>query len=294
MSFKIAGIGEVLWDLLPTGPRLGGAPANFACHVQSLGGQAAMITRVGRDPLGKSVCERFAERGLATDAVQIDPELPTGTVTVTLDDHGEPRFVIHENAAWDGLELNLPALSAASAADAVCFGTLAQRTEAARAVIQQLIAATPERALRVFDVNLRQAFYTPAVIEQSLQLANVLKLNESELAILARVFSLDASTWRQMEQLAQIFGLRLVALTRGARGSVLFLNGRWSEWPHLAVSVADTVGAGDAFTAALVLGLLQDMDLDDLHATAAECAGYVCTQVGATPELPAYLRKRFG
>ena len=293
MSFKIIGIGEVLWDLLPAGPQLGGAPANFAYHAHALGAHACVVTRVGKDNLGSNILRRFEEQGIADGTVQVDEINPTGTVTVALSDKGIPNYIIHENVAWDRLAVTPMALKIIRGADAICFGSLAQRGGISRAAIQSLVAAAPARALRVFDINLRQNYFSREVIEQSLRLANVLKLNDGELPILADMFTLIGSTQQQIEQLAQKFSLGSVALTRGPAGSLLFKAGQWSDCPSVPIKIVDTVGAGDAFTAALVLGLLQKMELDEMNTLADEVARYVCSCVGATPPLPKSIRDRF-
>jgi fructokinase len=294
MSFKIIGIGEVLWDLLPSGPQLGGAPANFACHAQALGAHASVITRIGNDCLGREILLRFFVQGDKTQGnVQEDDVAPTGTVSVVLSESGIPHYIIHENVAWDRLEITPAGLNAVRLADAVCFGSLAQRSETSRTSIQTLVAAAPAAAWRVFDINLRQKYFSREIIEQSLRLANVLKLNDDELKLLAEMFGQTGSTRRQIEQLAQKFDLRLVALTRGAEGSLLFQTGQWSDSPAVRVNIVDTVGAGDAFTAALVLGLLQKKPLDEINALAGEVARYVCSSAGATPPLPKSLCDRF-
>jgi fructokinase len=299
MNFNVVGVGEVLWDLLLTGPQLGGAPANFAYHAHELGAQTQVITRVGHDDYGHEIIRRFHEMGLRDATVQIDETAPTGTAKVALSGDGLAHFTIQENVAWDYLALTPKALAVAREADAICFGSLAQRCEPSRSTIQQLVAAAPADALRVFDINLRQQFYSRGLIEQSLQLANVLKLNDDELPTLADMFSLTVSTERQIEHqiecLAQTFSLRLVALTRGANGSLLYQKdeGRWSDCPSCPVQVVDTVGAGDSFTAALVLGLLRKMDLDEINTLANEVARYVCSHAGATPSLPVEFARRF-
>jgi fructokinase len=293
MSFSIVGIGEVLWDMLPTGPQLGGAPANFAYHAQALGARAQVVTRIGSDGLGTEVLRRLRGMSLPTDTVQVDDQRPTGTVEVSLNDEGVPRFTIHEDVAWDGLIVTAAALEAVRKADAVCFGTLAQRNPVARATIQELLAATPKAALRVFDINLRQEFYSREVIEQSLHAANVLKLNEDELSILVRSFALPGNVRQQLEALVAQFALRLVVLTRGADGSLIYREGSWSEQTSQRIRVIDTVGAGDSFTAALVLGVLNNLNLQAVHAFATDLASYVCSHAGATPALPAELRNRF-
>lgn len=294
MSFNVIGIGEVLWDLMPAGPQLGGAPANFAYHAQGLGANAQVITRVGNDPLGREVQTRFRHSGFSETTVQVDDHHPTGTVTVALTGDGVPQFTICENVAWDHLTMTPPALAAVRAADAVCFGSLAQRHVSSRAALHELLAAAPANALRIFDINLRQRFYSREVIEQSLRHANVLKLNEDELAIMAGMFALGGEARQQVQALANGFGLQYTVLTSGPKGSLIHHQGRWSEQPPQAVSVVDTVGAGDAFTAALTLGILNRMELDEAHGLAAEVARYVCGQSGATPPLPERFRRRFG
>ncbi len=323
MSFRVVGVGEVLWDLLPAGPQLGGAPANFAYHAHALGAEARVITRVGKDDYGREIIRRFQEMGLPDAGVQMDETAPSGTAKVELSGAGLAHFTIQENVAWDFMVLTEEAVAVAHEADAICFGSLAQRYEPSRGAIQQLVAAAPAGSLRVFDINLRQQFYSRGVIETSLQLANVLKLNDDELPILAEMFSLPGSTedssWdadapvhtdgqfaantrtgvsalhkikHQIERLARTFGLRLVALTRGANGSLLWQEGRWSDCASRPVTVIDTVGAGDSFTAAMVLGLLHKMDLEEINTLANEVARYVCSQPGATPALPAELAGR--
>jgi fructokinase len=293
MSFSVVGIGEVLWDLLPAGPQLGGAPANFAYHAHALGARARVVSRVGEDNYGRDILRRFQAQGITADTVQVDDTAPTGTVAVAVSDDGIPNYTIHENVAWDRLALTPGALKAVRETDAICFGSLAQRAEISRATIQRLAAAAATDALRVFDINLRQDYFSRELIEQSLRLANVLKLNDGELPVLAKLFNLPGSTQQQIERLAQAFDLRLVALTRGPAGSLLFQAGRWSDCPSVPIQIADTVGAGDAFTAALVLGLLQQMDLDEINALADQVARHVCSQVGATPPLPQTLCDQF-
>ena len=293
MSFKVLGIGEALWDLLPSGPQLGGAPANFACHARALGADASVVTRVGADNYGRAIAQSFEKMQIAGGLVQVDDTAPTGTVPVTLSGNGIPHFVIQENVAWDRLEATPGALNAVCGADAICFGSLAQRSERARTSIQKLVAAAPPDSLRVFDVNLRQLYFSQGVIERSLELANVLKLNEGELKVIAQMFSLGGSAGQQIERLAKEFNLRVVALTRGPMGSLLYQEGQWSDCPSPPVEVIDTIGAGDAFTAALVLGLLRRMELSQINALADEVARYVCSCAGATPPLPKKFAEKF-
>jgi fructokinase len=297
MSFNVIGVGEVLWDLLLTGPQLGGAPANFAYHAHALGAQTHVITRVGKDGYGSEIIRRFQELGLSDSAVQVDEVAPTGTAKVELSGDGLAHFTVQENVAWDFIAQPPEALGAARLADAICFGSLAQRSETSRKTIQKLVAATRAQALRVFDVNLRQPFYSRRVVEESLQLANVMKLNDDELPILAKMLDLIGSIEEQIERLAHIFQLQLIALTRGANGSLLYQKSeageRWSDCESHPVQVLDTVGAGDSFTAAMVLGLLRKMDLDQINSIANKVARYVCSQSGATPSLPAEFAKIF-
>jgi len=295
MSFNVVGLGEVLWDLLPSGTQLGGAPANFAYHAHALGAQAHVITRVGNDDYGREIIRRFRDMGLPDNSVQVDKVAPTGTAKVVLSGNGLAHFSIQENVAWDCIAVTDEVVAATREADAICFGSLAQRGELSRSTIQQLVAATPIDALRVFDINLRQHFYSRNVIEQSFQLANVLKLNDNELPTLAEMFGLTGAIEHQVERLAVTFSLQLVALTRGENGSLLYQrkDGRWSDCPSRPVKVVDTVGAGDSFTAALVLGMLRKMDLDEINAVANEVARYVCSQAGATPALPAEFASKF-
>lgn len=327
MNVRVVGLGEVLWDLLPSGPQLGGAPANFVYHFHTLGAQvgaqAEVITRIGDDNYGREIIRRFQEMQLGHTTVQVDKAAPTGTAKVELSREGLAHFAIQENVAWDFLHPSDEARAVVSQANAICFGTLAQRCPRSRSTIQELVAASPASSLRVLDINLRQPFYSRHVIEASLQLANVLKLNDEELSIVAEMFNssgadtpvrlpeADQYTKQeiksephqipagaikdQLRRLAQIFDLQLVALTRGLNGSLLYqpTENRWSDSPSRSVGVLDTVGAGDSFTAALVLGLLKKMDLDEINEIANEVAGYVCSQSGATPPLPLELAKRF-
>jgi fructokinase len=293
VRFKLVGIGEVLWDLLPGGRQLGGAPANFVCHACALGAEARLISRVGNDALGREALDRLEKLGVPTDCIEVDPKLPTGTVSVEVTPDGQPRFQIHENVAWDALSGEAGGQAAVAAAAAVCFGTLAQRREPSRATIRSLVAAAPPAALRILDVNLRQDFYSREIIEESMALANVLKVNDAELPRLAEIFQQSGDERAQIEALARRFSLRCVACTRGARGSLLFSGGSWSDHPGTRTNVVDTVGAGDAFSAAMTLGLLSGWSLNEINRLANDVAAYVCSQPGATPELPEQLRDAF-
>jgi fructokinase len=293
VNLHILGIGEILWDILPDRRLLGGAPANFSFRAHNFGADARPVSCVGEDTLGREILERLSGLGLPTDGIALDAAKPTGTVTVELAADGQPRYVIHEDVAWDYLRLTPAALAAAALADAVCFGTLAQRSPISRAAIRTLLAATRADALRVFDINLRQNFYTRELIEQSLRLANVVKLNDEELPMVAAIFDLGADVRAQLVTLAQRFKLAAIALTRSARGSLLLAAEQWSEHPGQPVRVVDTIGAGDAFTAAFIVGLCLQRPLDDINRIANEVAAHVCTQAGGTGELPPHLRDAF-
>jgi len=293
MSFKIIGIGEVLWDLLPSGPQLGGAPANFAYHAHALGARAEIITRVGNDAQGHEIVQRIEDMGLIASNVQVDDVVPTGTVAVRISDKGVPDYVIREHVAWDRIAASTDALASVRQADAICFGSLAQRSAVSCRSIQELVSAASLDCWRVFDINLRQSFYSREIIEQSLRLANLLKLNDEEIPVLAKMFGLGGNPKTQVAALAGAFELRAVVLTCGKGGSLIYQSGRWSECAAAPVEVVDTVGAGDSFTAALVMGLLHEQDLDVVHTFASTVAGFVCSAAGATPSLPDNIRNYF-
>ncbi len=286
----IVGLGEILWDLFPSGPRFGGAPANFACHAAALGAEAHMVSAVGNDPLGEKALAALTARGVGTSAVQRN-EYATGTVNVQLDSAGQPSYTFAEDTAWDHLAANDSARKLLARAAAVCFGTLARRSEESRAAIEQLLGDAPPELLRVYDVNLRAPYYDDAVILALLPQANVLKLNREELEILARLTGLRGSEREIAAALNERYNLKLTAVTRGAEGSLLVdAEGQSHETVSRPSQIIDTVGAGDSFTAALVVGLLRDLPLATVHEFAARLAAYVCTQPGATPEIPGELR----
>lgn len=287
----IIGIGETLWDLFPDGAVWGGAPGNVACHAAGLGAAAALVSRVGRDDLGDRGVATLESLGVDCRHVQRDGLHPTGTVGVSLGAGGEARYEFAADVAWDHLAWE-PALEAAAAgAAAVCFGTLGQRTATARVTIRRFVAAATG-GLRVFDVNLRQGFHSPALIRDSLALADVLKLNDEELPVVAGACGVAADDpVAAVHELAVRHALRLAALTRGPAGSVLVADGRTSLRPAGAKTIVDTVGAGDAFTAAVIVGLLRGRPLEAVHDHAVRLAAFVCGRRGATPAIPADLRE---
>jgi len=289
---KIFALGESLWDLLPEGAVLGGAPANFAYHAEALGAHSTMVSRIGNDQLGCEILARFEACGLSTEFISVDPTAQTGSVSVAVGSDGQPSYVIHENVAWDYIPADPATIEAAAHADAICFGSLAQRSAGSRDAIWALVRATKVSAWRVFDINLRQSFYSKEVIEESLNLANVLKLNDSELPVIAKLLFLTGDTLQQLEQLAHRFSLRAVVYTRGADGSILLADDIISEHPGISSVVRDTVGAGDAFTATVVLGLLYGWPLEKINQWANAIAAFVCSQTGATPPMPDRFRSQ--
>jgi len=280
----IVGLGEILWDMLPTGIVLGGAPTNFAYMAKVLGDEAEIASRIGGDELGDELRAEFQVRGLNTSYLQIDPRLETGTTQVVLDAEGQPTFTIRQPVAWDCLEWNEQWAQLAQRADVVCFGSLAQRCEKSASVIDRFLMHTRSSTLRIFDVNLRPPFYTLEVIERSLNYADVVKLNEHELDIVSDLFHLKmADDVSRAKSLLKIFRLQLICLTRGAHGSVLVGPDEVVEHPGIKIKVADTIGAGDAFTACLAHHLIRGRSLSEISEAANRFASWVATQVGATP-----------
>jgi fructokinase len=290
---NLIGLGEILWDLLPAGRQLGGAPANFAYHANALGATGIVISRVGTDQNGTDIITRLQQLNLSTECIQVDPAAPTSTVSVELAPDGQPRYIIHENVSWDNLTVDENALLAVTQADAICFGTLAQRSQQSRASIHELLVRAKTDALRILDVNLRQHFYSAEIIDKSLRVANILKVNDAELPLLAQLFSLTGDPRAQLTEIARRYDLHLVACTRGAHGSLLVTGSKYSDHPGVPAKVADTIGAGDSFTAAMTLGLLLKRDLDTINDDANRVASFVASQPGATPSLPPELRNRF-
>lgn len=293
MKPLVIGLGEALWDLLPSGPRMGGAPANFACHARALGAEAAIVSSVGADDLGNRLREELSELGVNTSGISIDPARPTGTVGIELGTDGQPCYTIRDSVAWDYIAASETAVALIASAAAVCFGSLGQRSPCSRNTIRRLLEATPVSALRILDVNLRQNFYSSELVHDSLELANVMKLNDSELPVLAGFLKLRGSVRDQIEALHGRYSLRMVAYTRGSDGSILWDGCDWCEHPGLPSDVKDTIGAGDSFTAAVTLGLLQGWQPERISETANAVAAHVCSCVGAIPPIPQSLRQRF-
>lgn len=284
-SPPVVGLGELIWDMLPEGRRLGGAPSNFAYISRLLGAEAAVASRVGRDALGAEAVERLSRAGLSTQHIQFDEEHPTGTVGCTIGEGGEAHFHVNQNSAWDYLEWTRGWEELAASAGAVCFGTLGQRHPTARATVLNFLEATPANALRLFDVNLRHSFFTPEMLTRSLGLATVVKLNEEELTTAAGMLGLRASGTRETAgALLGRFRLKLVAVTRGPRGSLLVSENDADEHAGFQARVVDTIGCGDAFAAALAHCLRRGSPLALANEIANRVGAWVATQPGATPE----------
>ncbi len=283
----IIAAGEILWDLFPSGPRFGGAPANFAHHAAGLGGDVSMVSAVGDDQLGQEALVKLRESCIRIDHVTINQTRPTGRVTVELDDQGHPTYRFNVDEAWDSLRWTPSLGDLAESADVVCFGTLSQRSAESRETIRSLVTSTQPRALRLLDLNLRSPYYDDGVIEDSLRIANVLKVNDEELDLIAAKFlSNRGDELARAKEIREAFNLKLVAVTRGERGSLLVREGEVSDVPAQPTPVNDTVGAGDSYTAAVTMGLLRNLGLDEINHAACRIAEYVCSQSGATPTIP--------
>ena len=280
---EILCVGEVLWDALPAGLFLGGAPFNVACHLHELGVPAAFASRIGRDTLGEEIVRRLAHRGISTSLLQEDPRLPTGFVRVELDTTGSPDFTIVEPSAWDAIAADDGLLARARNAHAVVFGSLSQRREPSRSTIKRLLA---EARVLVFDVNLRPPFDSRSVVEESLEAADIVKLNDAELDQLTGWFSLRGDDMaNRAAALADQFACATVCVTRGENGALLWHGGEVYEHGGFRVEVADTVGSGDAFLAAFLKGYFDMDDPAELLAFANAAGAYVATKNGATPSL---------
>jgi fructokinase len=284
MKKKVVGLGEVLWDILPERTCLGGAPANFAYITTLMGDQGIVASRVGEDSRGVEALRVMDELGLDIDHVQTDREHETGRVQVKVDGKGIACYEIARPVAWDHLEWTLDWQHLAGKVDAVCFGSLAQRSEASQSTIRRYLQATPATTLKVFDVNLRQNFYSADTIVESMKLADIVKLNDEELPRVMALCELPHKDERSSAQrLAEAYRLKLVCITRGDRGSLLLRDGQVSEHRGFRVKVADTVGSGDAFTAGLVHEYLHGASLDLMNEVANLVGAWVASEVGAMP-----------
>jgi fructokinase len=282
--FIVAGMGEILFDILPEGKQVGGAPVNFVFHAKTLGLKAYSISAVGHDTDGQDILEKLTNAGLSTEHIE-QVDYPTGTAEVSLDSLGIPRFTITENVAWDHIQWTEELQQLASRADAVCFGSLAQRSMHTSESIRRFLRQTRDDCLKIFDINLRQQYYSRKIIDRSLQAANVLKLNDDELTVLQELLYLPSTSKEALRVLQERYELQYIALTRGGRGSVLMDGQTCCDCPGFPATVVDTVGAGDSYTAVLTYGFLHQLPLDWINQVANKVAAYVCSQAGATPLL---------
>lgn len=287
----VVGLGEALWDVLPEGKKLGGAPANFAYHAGQFGLNSVAVSALGEDHLAEETIEQLQEKKL--NYVMPRVPFPTGTVQVTLDEAGVPTYEIKTGVAWDNIPFNDEIKQVAEHCQAVCWGSLAQRNEVSRRSIYQFLDATPKGCMKIFDINLRQNFYSKEVIRESLKRCNILKINDEELVIIGRMFGypgldIENKCWLILGK----YDLDMLVLTCGINGSYVFSRGEISflETPH--VEVADTVGAGDSFTGSFCAAILSGKSIPEAHRLAVSVSAYVCTQNGAMPELPSSLKEK--
>lgn len=283
----IIGMGEVLWDVLPEGKKLGGAPCNFAYHVSQFGLDSCAVSAIGDDPLGKEIIENLDEKGVNYHIDTVP--YPTGTVQVELDSNGVPQYEIKENVAWDNIPYTERLEELAQQTKAICYGSLGQRNIVSRNTINRFLDNIPAEndPLVVFDINLRQSFYTKEILCNSMKRCNILKINDEELVIVSRLFGypgidLQDKCWILLGK----YNLKMLILTCGINGSYVFTPGNVSFQPTPTVNVADTVGAGDSFTAAFIASILRGESVEKAHSRAVEVSAYVCTQNGAMPRLP--------
>jgi len=287
MNNIVIGIGEALWDLLPEGKKIGGAPANFAYHVSQFGLPGCVVSAVGNDPSGDEILGNFTSKGLNRHIDRVP--YPTGTVEIGIDPDGIPQYDIKENVAWDNIPWTPSLEELARKCRAVCFGSLAQRNVVSRTTIHRFLDTMPQTTdtLRVFDINLRQNFYTRDLLHESMDRCNILKINDEELDIVSRLFGYQGIELEEKcRELVKIYSLKMLILTCGINGSYVFTPGKTFFRPTPMVTVADTVGAGDSFTAAFIASLLRGRSVSEAHATAVNTSAFVCSQKGAMPLLP--------
>ena len=289
MKNLIVGLGEALWDMLPEGKKLGGAPANFAYHAGQFGLDTMAISALGDDKLADETIAALKQNGLN----YLMPRVPyaTGTVLVTLTGNGIPAYEIKENVAWDNIPFNAEIEEVARNCRAVCFGSLAQRNVVSRKTIQQFLDTAPNDCLKICDINLRQQFFSKEVLEESFRRCNILKINDEELVVVSRMFGYqELDDAKVCQQIVKDYDLQMLVLTCGTNGSYVFTaDGRQSFQPTPKVEVADTVGAGDSFTGSFCAAVLNGKPIEEAHRIAVEVSAYVCTQHGAMPKYPAEL-----
>lgn len=289
-KYVIAGIGELLWDVLPGGEVLGGAPINFAYHVTALGACGIAISTIGEDQRGEKALAILAAHGLDTTTISVQSEYETGYVSALVDSTGVATYTFPDEVAWDHLQINTHAKALTGNLDALCFGTLAQRSAQSRQAIAAYVAAQAKHTLRVYDVNLRQNFYSREILLSSLALADIVKLSDEEMPVIAKMLGLHGDSRAVLTALVADFSLKMAVFTRGGTGSLLMTSTESSDHPGISATVVDTIGAGDSFTAAAVLGFLQGRSLDDINERANRVAAFVCSRHGAMVPVPENLR----
>ncbi len=290
---RIAGIGEILWDLFPEREYFGGAPSNFSMHCSQLGAEAYMVGSIGADDRGSEGLELLKERGVDTSGVIRVENYETGVVVVQLDGLGQPSYQIKDDVAWDHLVYRESLGVLAGSLDAICFGSLSQRHEVSKETLHKFLGSASADCLRVFDINLRNPYFEQQIIRRSLRAADVVKLNQEEFKMIVQMHNLVGSEETMLRTFLKEYDLKLVALTCGGRGSTLVTASETSTTLAREVSVVDTVGAGDAFTSVMVIGLLSSWKLDQINAMATRLAAYVCTKSGAVPTIPETILKEF-
>ncbi len=292
-KYIIAGIGELLWDVLPHIEVIGGAPVNFVYHVTSLGARGIPISTIGRDIRGQRALAELQEHGLDIRGISLSEDYTTGYVTALLDSEGRASYSFPDNVAWDHLQVNDYAENLRTNLDAVCFGSLAQRSENSRRTIHRFLDALGEDTLKVFDVNFRQGFYSLEIIESSLRRTDILKINDDELPVMGRLLELKGPNEKCLMTLIERYQLKMAILTRGGNGSILMSPAGASQHPGIATQIQDTIGAGDSFTAVAIIGFLQGLGLDEINEMANRFATYVCSQQGAMVPVPESLKSLF-
>ena len=283
MKNTVVGLGEILWDVFSERKVLGGAPANFAYHASQFGFNGYAVSAIGDDLLGKEILTSLEEKGLNYLLEKTD--YPTGTVQVTLNKAGVPQYEICENVAWDNIPFTARTENLAKSTQTVCFGSLAQRNSVSRETIRKFIAAMPEDSLKIFDINLRLNFYSKEIIHESLEMSNMMKINDEEVIKVANLYGWKGDEQEICGRLLEDYKLDILVLTKGTDGSFVFTPRQTSYQPTPKVHVADTVGAGDSFTAAFVAAYLHGERIEDAHQLAVEVSAYVCLQHGAMPKL---------
>ena len=291
MKRIVVGIGEALWDIFPDGKKIGGAPANFAFHVSQFGLDSCAVSAIGKDDLGSEIVRTFEESGL--DFMLEEVDFPTGTVQVELDEAGVPSYIITENVAWDNIPFSDRLCKLAENCGAVCFGSLAQRSDVSAMTIGRFLDTIPEDCIKVFDINLRQHFYSQEIICRSMTLADVLKINDEEVFVVGQMLGYEQKDKSEISRrLMHDFNLKMVVLTCGAVDSYVFTRDEESRIDTPKVDVVSTVGAGDSFTGTFVAALLKGADIRTAHELAVRVSAFVCTQTGAMPDLPSELKSQ--